>query len=544
VSATSVWILCIGLLLFGWRRILSYLRYFQQEEYSARRFWSWIIEKRAFDTRGSATILASAALLWAIPGSIARITLSAVAAIVLVWIAWRYEEDPRTTGKIKLNMTQRATKIAQGARLIFSVCAIAPALMSCSSCYQAGMPPLKLAILGVLIAQAPPILLMLANALLWPAEKALQDRFIADAKRILKEVDPFVIGITGSYGKTGAKAALGEILTQTLGATFWPRKSINTVLGITRTIREQMRPFHKFAVIEMGAYNIGSIKRLCDFTPPKASLVTAVGIMHLERFGSPENVYVAKSEIAQALPVEGILVCNGDSPNARRMAREHPRQTTLLYGLDPGAGPLDCFATDISFSEQGTRFVIHWKGNNYPARTPLLGRPALLNILGAFTMACALGADPAYAAATLANLEPVDNRLVLEKNRDVSYLRDAYNSNPTGFAAALEVLRDLPAGRRILMTPGMIELGDQQFEHNKQVASMAAKLCDLIIVVGKVNREALLAGLTAAQFPSDKLIVVDTRDEAFKVIKSRGVSGDLVLIENDLGDLHEGRIRF
>ncbi len=498
----------------------------------------------AFDTRGSATVIATASLLWAIPNSIAQSAVCAIAAIILVWIAWRYEEDPRTTGKIRLNMTQRATKIAQGARLLLGVCALAPALMSCSSCYQAGLPPLKFAFLGVLVAQAPPLLLILANALLWPAEKALQDRFIADAKRILKEVDPFVIGITGSYGKTGAKAALGEILTQTLGATFWPRKSINTVLGITRTIREQMRPFHKYAVIEMGAYNIGSIKRLCDFTPPKASLVTAVGIMHLERFGSPENVYVAKSEIAQALPVEGILVCNGDSPNARRMAREHPRKITLLYGLDPSAGPLDCFASDISFSEQGTRFLIHWKGNTYPARTPLLGRPALLNILGAFTMACALGADPVYATATLANLEPVDNRLVLEKNRGASYLRDAYNSNPTGFAAALEVLRDLPAGRRILMTPGMIELGDQQFECNKQVASMAATICDVIIVVGKVNREALLAGLTAAQYPSEKLIVVDTRDEAFKVIKSRGASGDLVLIENDLGDLHEGRIAF
>jgi UDP-N-acetylmuramoyl-tripeptide--D-alanyl-D-alanine ligase len=159
-------------------------------------------------------------------------------------------------------------------------------------------------------------------------------------------------------------------------------------------------------------------------------------------------------------------------------------------------------------------------------------------------MACALGAEPAYAAATLANLDPVENRLVLDKNPGVSYLRDAYNSNPTGFAAALEVLRDLPADRRILMTPGMIELGDQQFEHNKQVATLAASICDLIIIIGTVNREALLAGLTAANYPSEKLIVVDTRDEAFKVVQARGVKGDLVLIENDLGDLHEGRVGF
>jgi UDP-N-acetylmuramoyl-tripeptide--D-alanyl-D-alanine ligase len=544
VSSTSVWIVSLGLLLFGWRRVLSYLRYFQQEDYSQRRFRGWLRENRAYDTRGSAVIICAATALWFLPHTAMQVLISILAALVLLWISWRYEEDPRTSGKIKLNMTQRATKIAQVARLLLAACAVVPMLMSCSSCYQGAMPPLKFAALGIVLAQLPPFLLIAANALLWPAEKALQESFVADAKRILREVDPFVIGITGSYGKTGAKAALGEILNQTLGATFWPRKSINTVMGITRTIREQMRPHHKYAVIEMGAYNIGSIKRLCDFTPPKASLVTAVGIMHLERFGSPENVYVAKSEIAQALPSEGILVCNGDSPNARRMAREHPRKTTLLYGLDPSAGPLDCYASDLSFSQQGTRFTIHWQGRQYPARTPLLGRPALLNILGAFTMACALGAEPAYAAATLANLDPVENRLVLDKNPGVSYLRDAYNSNPTGFAAALEVLRDLPADRRILMTPGMIELGDQQFEHNKQVATLAASICDLIIIIGTVNREALLAGLTAANYPSEKLIVVDTRDEAFKVVQARGVKGDLVLIENDLGDLHEGRVGF
>jgi UDP-N-acetylmuramoyl-tripeptide--D-alanyl-D-alanine ligase len=159
-------------------------------------------------------------------------------------------------------------------------------------------------------------------------------------------------------------------------------------------------------------------------------------------------------------------------------------------------------------------------------------------------MACALGADPTYAAATLANLEPVDNRLVLDKKPGVSFLRDAYNSNPTGFSAALEVLRDLPAKRRILMTPGMIELGDQQFEQNRVVAREAAAVCDLIIIVGPTNKEALLAGLSDARYPNDKVIAVETRDEAFKVVQSRSSDGDIVLIENDLGDLHEGRVKF
>ena len=159
-------------------------------------------------------------------------------------------------------------------------------------------------------------------------------------------------------------------------------------------------------------------------------------------------------------------------------------------------------------------------------------------------MACALGAEPAYAVACLANLEPVDNRLVLDRRAAVSFLRDAYNSNPTGFAAALEVLKELPAGRRIVMTPGMIELGDEQFTENKRLASMCAAVADVMLVVGRINREAILAGLAEAQYPAEKTIVVDTRDDAFAALTDRQQRGDLVLIENDLGDLHEGAVRF
>ncbi len=547
MSSVAIVVYTLGLLFFGWHRILAYLRYFQQEEYSATRFWAWIREKRAFDRRGLCVATITTLLTYFTTTPTALLLVAALGSLAFVGIARFIEEDPRTSGKIRLTMTQRATKIAQVSFIVFFGLSFVWMLCACPTCHAASQsydPFQTVAQLSIILVMLPPALLMVANLLLSPAERSLQQSFLNDAKRILAEVDPFVIGITGSYGKTGAKAALGELLTQCLGPTFWPKKSINTVMGITRTIRETMRPYHKYAVIEMGAYNIGSIKRLCDFTPPRASLVTAVGIMHLERFGSPENVYRAKSEIAQALPEDGILVCNGDSPNARRMASEHARQTTLLYGLDRSAGHLDCFASDISFDDKGTRFVIHWRGSQYPGRTPLLGRPALSNALGAFTMACALGADPAYAVACMANLEPVDNRLVLDRKPAVSFLRDAYNSNPTGFAAALEVLKTLPATQRVVMTPGMIELGDQQFSENRRLASEAAHVANLIIVVGSANREAILAGLGDAGFSKDATILVDSRDEAFSVIQSRCGAGSLVLIENDLGDLHEGRVRF
>ena len=537
-------ILIVAILAFAWRRTLSYLRYFQQEEYHPTRFIAWIKSNRAFDTRGSLVLLLALIAHVIFPGSGASFLIALLSAATLLVVAYGIEGDPRTTGKIRLNMTERATKTAWVAYGMLAIVGALPLFGLCCSCSQGSAPLTLTALCGIAIAQATPAALMLAAKILSPAEKRLQKYYYDDAKRILAEVNPFVIGITGSYGKTGAKAALGDLLTQTVGSTFWPKKSINTVMGITRTIRETMRPHHKYAVIEMGAYNIGSIKRLCEFTPPKAALVTAVGIMHLERFGSPENVYTAKSEIAQALPEHGILVCNGDSPNARRMAEQHKRGTNLLYGFDLSKGPLDCFATDISYDEHGTSFVIHYKGERFPGRTPLLGRPALSNALGAFTMACALGAQPAFAVACMGNLPPVDNRLVLDKGSRVSYLRDAYNSNPTGFEAALDVLKNLPAQRRILITPGMIELGDMQYEENKRLATMAASVCDRIYVVGTTNRDAILAGLAEADFPRTKTIIAETRDEAFNTLAEQSAEGDLVLIENDLGDLHEGKVRF
>ncbi len=529
---------------FAGRRLLSYLRFFQQEEYNQRRFTHWIKRNNAFDTRGTLTIVASliVGLIFASPLPVFLATSFCVAALII--IAFFVEQDPRTFGKLKLNMTDRARKIylAGWALLILLVAplALCMLLFPWSSIFLYAVTALYL----VFIVQTPPWLLMVANNLLSPLERRIQEHYYSDAKRILAEVDPFIIGITGSYGKTGAKAALSDLLQRCIGPTFWPKKSINTVMGITRTIREELKPYHKYAVIEMGAYNVGSISRLCEFTPPKAALVTAVGIMHLERFGSEENVYRAKSEIAQGLPTDGILVCNGDSPGARRMARQYDRATTLLYGLDLGCGHLDCHASDVTFGEDGSAFTVHWNGHTFPAKTPLLGRPAISNILGAFTLACALGADPEYAVACLASLEPVDNRLVLDRSAGVSFLRDAYNSNPTGFAAALEVLSAVRAKRRILITPGMIELGDKQYEENRRIAALAAGVCDLVIVVGKSNREALLAGLQDCQYDRDKLRVVDTRDEAFQILSEVQAAGDVVLLENDLPDLHENKVRF
>jgi UDP-N-acetylmuramoyl-tripeptide--D-alanyl-D-alanine ligase len=381
-----------------------------------------------------------------------------------------------------------------------------------------------------------PVLLVMANAGLIPYENAVQRAYRREATDLLERVQPFVIGITGSYGKSSAKAMLAHLLqfkSPTLAATG----SINTVMGLTRHIRENLVFGHEFMVVEMGAYGIGSVRRLCEFTPPQAALVTAVGDMHLERFGSLENIFIAKRELAEALPPGGILVVNADSPNALRMARTVPDRRVFLYG-EHAADEIDTRLGQVRFTTQGTAFVLRTKTAQYECFTPIHGRPIILNLAGAFTTAVALGLDPEVAVAAFRTLRPVANRLEVVEDRGITWIRDAYNANQYGFRAALEVAAALPARTRVLVTPGVIELGATQAEVNTQLSKEAAAICDYTLVVSDTNRAAFVAGHRAVG-RDDRLVIVASRSEAFRWITEHVTHGDLVMLENDLPDLYE-----
>jgi UDP-N-acetylmuramoyl-tripeptide--D-alanyl-D-alanine ligase len=290
-------------------------------------------------------------------------------------------------------------------------------------------------------------------------------------------------------------------------------------------------------VVEMGAFAVGSIKRLCDLTPPAAGLITAVGDMHLERFGSTEAIKQAKGELARALPAGGILVVNADSANALRIANESAHVRVYLYG-EHHAGALDTRVEQIRFTRQGTHFVLQTADRAYTCFTPLLGRPIILNLAGAFTLAVAVGVDPEVAVASFRTLKPVANRLEVVEDAGITWIRDAYNSNQFGFRAALEVAADLPASRRFLVTPGVIELGAEQHTVNRTLSREAAAICDTTVVVSGTNRAAFVEGHHEAG-REDRLVTVPTRADAFRWLHEHLQDGDVVILENDLPDLYE-----
>jgi UDP-N-acetylmuramoyl-tripeptide--D-alanyl-D-alanine ligase len=503
-------------------RLLAYLRYFQQEGYESTRFATWLRWRSLTDP---ALVLSLVAAFTVVGFPVLTVLVWSGGVIALAML----QPDPRRSGKIRLKLTERAQRVL----LIAAAVALGSWLLLL---WLQGVDARSALVASAIVLAALPLTLMLANLSLVPLEQDVQRRFAAEAVERVKAIHPFIVGITGSYGKSSTKSMVAHIL-KFKAPTLAASGSINTYMGVTRHIRENLVPGHQFMVVEMGAYSTGSIRRLCELAPPSAALITAVGDMHLERFGSTEAIVRAKGELAEALPDNGLLIVNADSPGALRIARSTPRRRVLLYG-EVSTEDLDTRLTQVAFAKGGTSFVLETRTGPVECFTPLLGRPIIMNLAGAFTLAEAIGIDRTIILAALRTLKPVSNRLEVIEEAGITWIRDAYNSNQFGFRAALEVARALPATRRFLVTPGVIELAAEQFDVNRALSREAASTCDTTVVVAGINRDAFVAGHRDAG-REGALVRVATRTEAFAWLKATLQSGDLVILENDLPDVHE-----
>ncbi len=371
--------------------------------------------------------------------------------------------------------------------------------------------------------------LMLANLLNQPLESAIAAGYIRDAKKRLAAMPHLtVIGITGSYGKTSTKNFLHALLSARYNVLMTP-ENFNTPMGLVRTIREHMKPSHQIFLAEMGAKNVGDIRELCELVHPRYGVITAVGEQHLETFGSVDNILHTKFELADALPPEGRLFLNMDNALIQKQA---PLLSVPVsgYGLTMG----DYNAGDITQDATGTHFVITAPGGEQQAfTTRLLGRHNIQNLAGCIAVAHHLGIPLKELTYPVRMLRPVEHRLQL---RPGGIIDDAYNSNPAGFRGALEVLRDFE-GQRVLVTPGMVELGERQEALNRELGAAAADCCDYAVLVGERQAPPLKEGLLAAGFDPDRIFVAATLTEGLRFVQSLPAEGPrTVLLENDLPD--------
>ncbi len=516
--------------------LLRYLHIFQIEEYSAGRTLRWVVQRHAFDLVGFggalAVALAAVGLGARAPGLAGGLALAwGTAAALLALRAARRLPRP----KKPLVKTARLKRI-MGATALVIVLPLAAAVAlggPAFSCRAA-----TLGFVAAALALLLPAVAGIGNTLLWPVEWVIQQRYLADARRILREVAPLVVGITGSYGKTSTKHALAPLLATGRRVLATPG-SWNTLMGICKVIRSDLRREHEVFVVEMGAYRRGSIRRLTRFTPPRVGIVTCVGLAHLERFGTEENIRRAKFELVEALPQDGLAVLNGDDPTVRGYAAAAPCRA-VLYGLNREAGPLDVWAEDLVVRPDGFSAwtLATADGRRVPCETPLLGRAAISNVLAALATCYGLGLDLVRAASAARTLRPAAHRLQLtEGGGGLRVLDDAYNSNPVGAAVALEVLAALGQdGQKFLITPGMIELGEREAELNRVFGQQAAAAADVVFLVGPERTRPIREGLLAAGFDPARIVVVAHLHEAQAELANRARPGDVVLYENDLPD--------
>jgi UDP-N-acetylmuramoyl-tripeptide--D-alanyl-D-alanine ligase len=212
----------------------------------------------------------------------------------------------------------------------------------------------------------------------------------------------------------------------------------------------------------------------------------------------------------------------------------------VRYGLDPAGRP-DVTIKDLSITGDGTAFTVvdGRNGASIGATTSLLGKHAMGHILAAVAVATSVGSSLGDLAPKIAGLEPVEHRLqILKGTGGVTVIDDAFNSNPEGAAAALEVLDAMPGNKKVVVTPGIIELGPLQREANEELGNRAARVADTLIVVARLNREAIVAGARSANGKAE-VIAVDSLDEATEKLATLLTAGDVVLFENDLPDQYE-----
>lgn len=344
-----------------------------------------------------------------------------------------------------------------------------------------------------------------------------------------------VIGITGSYGKTSSKNILNDILSVKYNVLPSP-KNFNTPYGLIITVNNYLDKFDDVLIAEMGAYKKGEIKELCDLVKPKYGILTKIGTAHIEIFGSQKNIQEGKFELIESLPKDGVGVLNADDKYQKSYKLKNNCKIVWI-GIENDA---DVKASNIKVTNSGTTFDVTFSGDDkkYQFKTKLLGYNNIYNILASLALAREFDLNINQMKKAVASVKSVEHRLELRYAGNITYIDDSYNSNPEGSKMALDVLSKME-GKRVVITPGMVELGDKSYELNKKFGSYMKDSCDIVILVGEKITKPIKDGLDEVGFDNKNIHIVKSTDEAFNLVRSLSANKELyVLIENDLPDMY------
>ena len=484
--------------------LLFYMHMFQLNSYFLKKYGNWMkVNIKKILLRSINIIIPTLILLF--NNNIARIISIIILAISIL------ANLSKSKAKIPLKFTNRVI-------IMFITQAILITIICIISNNYITFGVLNIIAFGLCI---------IANIINYPIEYGIRKHYINDAKKILKNMpNLIVIGVTGSYGKTSVKNFLVKTLSAKYEVLTTP-KNYNTTMGVVKTIREELKPIHQIFVCEMGATKIGDIKEICDIVNPKFGVITSIGPQHLESFKTIENIIKTKFELYDSVNKNGgITFLNYDN---EYLAKQN-KSNTLAYGINNEK--LDYNAYNLKSSSQGLSFSI----NNVDFKTKLIGRHNIVNITGAIAVANYLEIPLDRLVPRVREFKSVEHRLQLISKGNLNIIDDAYNSNPVSSKSAIDTLSEFD-GTKIIVTPGLIELGGDEEKYNFEFGEYMCDVCDYIFLVNSTISKYVLNGINSKKYNNDKIFMVNSPQEAVMQITNFGLNDKItVLLENDLPD--------
>jgi UDP-N-acetylmuramoyl-tripeptide--D-alanyl-D-alanine ligase len=354
-----------------------------------------------------------------------------------------------------------------------------------------------------------------------------KQRIMEGAKAKMKTVHPIVIGVTGSYGKTSTKEFLKTILSQRYNVLATP-KNVNVDIGIASVVLNELNEKHDVFIVEMGAYRRGEIASSCDIVHPIIGVITTIKEQHLALFGSREAIKHAKAELYQSLPPSGLAVVNRDNPQCIEVANLTDAKKKFFSTQDVA----HVYASDIHVEPNELMFTLHCGSEKSSVRTALHGQQVVPSILAAVVVADHLGMSLKEIIAGIEKLEPLEGSMHLRSGKNHALIiDDHYNSNPDGFLAAINYLSIFQERRKIIITPGMMELGSESDMHHRTVGARAGEVADLLFITKDDFAKPLWDAAKSGGLQEERIIIEDRPGKLIERLSECITPNDVVLIE-------------
>lgn len=547
-------IFCLIFFRYYWYRTKFFLHVFQQVGYKSNEYWYWLREHWEKKVIPADLAIFNILLFIVVVGLDwleIEVTNSSKTVVLFTlsfyWFASikRYKAD-KVKKPLVLTSRMKRLMIPVVASCLFipaffttwSYSGLMPFLWVGVSTYDPGFLSFDVILLvfgWIFGAVIIPFSILFGSAITKPIEKNIQNGFKRKARKKLASMPNLkVIALTGSYGKTSTKYMVRDLLKERYSVCSTPG-SYNTPMGICKVINNDLQSHHQILILEMGARYKGNIQELCDIAQPDISIITNVGLAHLETFGSQEVIASEKGKLVNNLEKGGVAILNADDPLVNIMGSGREDIKRIQVGLSSG----EIKAGEIAYNTSGSRFEVFFEEEKEVFQTRLLGAHNIQNMLLAIGAAYHLGIRPKTMAIAAKNIEPVEHRLELKQQGDLFIIDDAFNSNPVGAKNAVEILGQFKTGRRIIITPGMVELGDLEYEENKKFGKAIAEAkLDLIVLVGEERAKPIQEGISESSDFMENVKVASSLFEANDIVRDFVKAGDVILYENDLPDVY------